>query len=291
MTFSIVGRSADGNTMGVAVASKFLAAGAYVPAAAADAGALATQAHCNLELRTRGLEMLAGGMTASGVLDEFFAGDPHRAERQAGVVDVNGETATFTGERCQPWAGGTARSDPAGAFAAQGNMLAGPEVIDAMVEAWLAGGVDAPIPRRLLAALAAGQEAGGDPRGKQAAALLVVSPGAGYGGLSDVLVDLRSDDSPEPIGDLERMLDLHDLYFGSTPDDELLPLEGPLVGEVAERLAVTGYRSGDVARDLYDWMGRENYEERWRDGRIDPVVLEQLRLATDGGPGEGPAPV
>jgi uncharacterized Ntn-hydrolase superfamily protein len=289
MTFSIVGRTADGNAMGVAVASKFLAAGAYVPAAAADAGALATQAHCNLELRIRGLEMLAGGMTASGVLDEFFAGDPQRAERQAGVVDGRGGTATFTGERCQPWAGGTARTDPAGAFAAQGNMLAGPEVIDAMVEAWLAGGVDAPIARRLLAALAAGQEAGGDPRGKQAAALLVVSPGAGYGGLSDVLVDLRSDDSPEPIGDLARMLDLHDLYFGSTPDDELLPLEGPLAGEVAERLAVTGYRSGDVARDLYDWMGRENYEERWRDGRIDPVVLDRLRLATDGGPGEGQA--
>ncbi len=281
MTFSIVGRSADGAEMGVAVASKFLAAGAYVPAAAAGAGALATQAHCNLELRTRGLEMLAGGTSASGVLDEFFAADPQQAERQAGVVDGRGGTATFTGGRCQPWAGGIARADPAGAFAAQGNMLAGPEVIDAMVEAWLAGHRDAPLARRLMAALRAGQDAGGDPRGKQAAALLVVSPGAGYGGLSDVVVDLRSDDSPEPIGDIDRMLDLHDLYFGTTPDEELLPLDGPLVGEVARRLAATGYGSGDVARDLYDWMGRENYEERWHDGRIDPVVLDQLRLATE----------
>jgi len=280
MTFSIVGRSADGTEMGVAVASKFLAAGAYVPAAAVGAGALATQAHCNLELRTRGLEMLAGGLTAAGVLDEFFAGDPLRAERQAGVVDREGTTATFTGEGCQPWAGGTARSDPAGAFAAQGNMLAGPEVVDAMVEAWLAGHDALPVARRLVAALRAGQEAGGDPRGKQAAAVLVVAPGAGYGGLSDVLVDLRSDDSPEPIGDLERMLDLHDLYFGSTPDHELLALEGPLLDEVATRLAVTGYSSGDVARDLYDWMGRENFEERWRDGKLDPVVLDQLRRAT-----------
>jgi uncharacterized Ntn-hydrolase superfamily protein len=282
MTFSIVGRSADGTEMGVAVASKFLAAGAYVPAAAADAGAVATQAHVNLQLRTRGLEMLAGGLPAAGVLDEFFADDPQRAERQAGVVDAHGGAATFTGDRCQPWAGGTARTDPAGAFAAQGNMLAGPGVVDAMVEAWLAGNGAAPVARRLVAALRAGQDAGGDPRGKQAAGLLVVSPGAGYGGLSDVVVDLRSDDSPEPIGDLERMLDLHDLYFGSTPDDELLVLEGPLLDELAERLAATGYRSGDVTRDLYDWMGRENFEERWRDGKLDPVVLDQLRRATAG---------
>ena len=280
MTFSIVGRSADGVEMGVALASKFLAAGAYVPAAAAGVGALATQAYCNLELRTRGLQMLAGGTPAAGVLDEFFAGDARRAERQAGVVDGRGGTATFTGDRCQPWAGGIARNDPAGAFAAQGNMLAGPQVIDAMVDAWLANHGDAPVARRLVAALRAGQDAGGDPRGKQAAAVLVVSPGAGYGGVSDVAVDLRCDDSPEPIGDLERMLDLHDLYFGSTPDEELLPLEGTLLGELARRLAATGYRSGDVARDLYDWMGRENFEERWHDGKIDPVVLVQLRLAT-----------
>jgi uncharacterized Ntn-hydrolase superfamily protein len=159
-------------------------------------------------------------------------------------------------------------------------MLAGPEVVDAMVEVWLAGSGAAPVARRLVAALRAGQDAGGDPRGKQAAGLLVVSPGAGYGGLSDVVVDLRSDDSPEPIGDLERMLDLHDLYFGSTPDDELLVLEGPLLDELAERLAATGYRSGDVTRDLYDWMGRENFEERWRAGKLDPVVLDQLRQAT-----------
>jgi uncharacterized Ntn-hydrolase superfamily protein len=252
MTFSIVGRSADGTAVGVAEASKFLAAGAYVPAAAAGSGALATQAHANLELRTRGLDMLAGGMSASAVLDEFFAGDPDRAERQAGVVDAQGGTATFTGDHCQPWAGGVARADLTGAFAAQGNMLAGGEVVDAMVDSWLAAGGDAPLARRLLAALRAGEDAGGDPRGKQAAALLVVSPGGGYGGLSDVVVDLRSDDSPEPIGDLERMLDLHDLYFGSTPEEDLLPLEGPLLDELAERLAATGYRSGDVSRDLYD---------------------------------------
>ena len=146
-----------------------------------------------------------------------------------------------------------------------------------MVDSWLASAAEPSLARRLVAALAAGQEAGGDPRGKQAAALLVVSPGAGYGGLGDVVVDLRSDDAPEPIAELARMLDL---YFGSTPADQLLPYDAQLTDELAERLAVAGYRSGDVRRDLYDWMGRENFEERWRDDRLDPVVLRHLRTTT-----------
>jgi uncharacterized Ntn-hydrolase superfamily protein len=280
MTFSIVGRSPDGSALGVAVASKFLAAGAYVPAAAADAGAIATQAHVNLTLKERGLRMLRDGMGAADLLDRFFADDPDRAQRQAGVVDVSGAAATFTGDRAQPWAGGRTGEGPEGSFAAQGNLLAGPEVVDAMVDSWLASAAEPSLARRLVAALAAGQEAGGDPRGKQAAALLVVSPGAGYGGLGDVVVDLRSDDAPEPIAELARMLDLHDLYFGSTPADQLLPYDAQLTGELAERLAVAGYRSGDVRRDLYDWMGRENFEERWHDDRLDPVVLQHLRATT-----------
>src|SRR3954451_19318513 len=108
MTFSIVGRSPDGSALGVAVASKFLAAGAYVPAAAADAGALATQAHVNLDLKTRGLELLRQGLAAEGLLTEFFRTDPLRGERQAGVVDSRGGAATFTGEDTQAWAGGRA---------------------------------------------------------------------------------------------------------------------------------------------------------------------------------------
>jgi uncharacterized Ntn-hydrolase superfamily protein len=277
MTFSIAGRSPDGSCLGVAVASKFLAAGAYVPAAAVGAGAVATQAYGNLALRTEGLELLRNGASAEQLLREFFRDDPKREERQAGVVDAHGGAATFTGSRVQEWAGGRTGEGPEGSFAAQGNMLVGPEVVDAMVHAWCDSPVDAPLARRLLASLRAGQEAGGDPRGKQAAALIVVSPGGGYGGLSDVVVDLRSDDSPEPIGELERMLDLHDLYFGTTPDDELLVLDESLQAELRPRLAGAGYSSGDVARDLYDWMGRENFEERWHDGKVDPVVLEQLR--------------
>jgi uncharacterized Ntn-hydrolase superfamily protein len=280
MTFSIVGRSPDGSALGVAVASRFLAAGAYVPAAGADAGAIATQAHVNLALKERGLRMLRDGMGAADLLDRFFADDPDRAQRQAGVVDVSGAAATFTGDRAQPWAGGRTGEGPEGSFAAQGNLLAGPEVVDAMVDSWLASAAQPSLARRLVAALAAGQEAGGDPRGKQAAALLVVSPGAGYGGLGDVVVDLRSDDAPEPIAELTRMLHLHDLYFGSTPAEQLLPYDAQLTGELAERLAVTGYRSGDVRRDLYDWMGRENFEERWHEDRLDPVVLQHLRATT-----------
>ncbi len=280
MTFSIVGRSPDGSALGVAVASKFLAAGAYVPAAAADAGAIATQAHVNLELKTRGLQMLRDGVGAADLLERFFADDPERDVRQAGVVDRHGRAATFTGARTQGWAGGSTGEGPEGSFAAQGNLLAGPEVVDAMVDAWRSSAGEADLARRLVEALAAGQEKGGDPRGKQAAAVLVVSPGAGYGGLGDVVVDLRSDDSPEPIGELQRMLDLHELYFGSTPEEELLDLTPELDEELARRLASTGYASGDLRRDLYDWMGRENFEERWRDGRLDPVVLQHLRATT-----------
>jgi uncharacterized Ntn-hydrolase superfamily protein len=277
VTFSIVGRSADGTALGVAVASKFLAAGAYVPAAAAGAGAVATQAYANLALRTEGLALLRGGMSAGELLERFFDDDPKRDERQAGVVDARGGAATFTGARNQHWAGGRTGTGPDGSFAAQGNMLVGPAVVDAMTEAWLASDPDLGLARRLLLALRAGQDAGGDPRGKQAAAVFVVSPGGGYGGLSDVAVDLRSDDAPEPIAELERMLDLHDLYFGATPEEQLLPLDGALADELRPRLARAGYDSGDLARDLYDWMGRENFEERWHDGKVHPVVLEQLR--------------
>lgn len=270
MTFSIVGR--DGPFLGVAVASKFLAAGAMVPAAAAGAGAVATQAYANLALKTEGLTLLRDGLDAEQVLERFFAGDADAAQRQAGIVDASGRSATFTGDRCQAWAGGTARTD----VAAQGNMLAGPEVVDAMLTTWDAQ-VARPLADRLLAALSAGQQAGGDPRGKQAAALFVVAPGAGYGGLSDVAVDLRVDDHPEPIDELVRMLALHELYFGTTPEAELVPLAE--VPDLAARLADQGYPSGDVSADLYGWMGRENFEERWHDGRLDPVVLEQLRRA------------
>jgi len=275
-TFSIVGRSADGTQLGVAVASKFLAVGSVVPAAQVGAGALATQAMGNMQLRTRGLELLAKGTPAADMLEQFFANDSLKKQRQAGVVDAEGRAATFTGSDCMPWAGGRAEQHPSGSFAAQGNMLAGPEVLDAMADSWIKN-KNLPLTERLVVALAAGQDAGGDPRGKQAAAVLVVGKNQGYGGLSDVAVDLRVDDSPAPINELQRMLKLHDLYFGSTPEASLLPLTGDLQAEVTQLLAKAGFATGKTTTDLYNWMGRENYEERWHDSKIDPVVLEQLR--------------
>jgi uncharacterized Ntn-hydrolase superfamily protein len=281
VTFSIVGRSPDGTTLGVGVASKFLAVGAYVPAAAVDAGAIATQADVNLALRPRGIELLAGGVDAGEMLSGFFAEDPQRDERQAGAVDARGGAATYTGSRCLDWAGGRTGEGTAGSFAIQGNILTGADVVEEMVGSWLRTADEPSMARRLLAALEAGDAAGGDRRGRQSAAILVVAPGAGYGGTTDVAVDLRSDDAPAPLPELARLLDLHDLYFGSTPDDQLLELDAALSAEVARRLGTLGYATGELSANLSDWMGRENFEARWHDGRLDPVVLAHLRRATD----------
>jgi uncharacterized Ntn-hydrolase superfamily protein len=272
MTFSVVGR--QGDAVGVAVASRFLAVGAMVPAARAGVGAVATQSYANLAYRAGGLALLAHGRTSQQVLDELTASDDGRDQRQAGVVGVGpaaGPGATFTGAACHDWAGGRAGDD----YAVQGNILVGPEVVDAMESAWhagaAAGGLE--LPERLLATLAAGDRAGGDRRGRQSAALLVVRPDGGYGG-DDTEVDLRVDDHPSPVPELRRLLGLHRLYFGSPDPATLLPLEGALAAEVAERLDALGYRR------LEDWAGVENYEERLVDGRIDPLVLDKLREAT-----------
>lgn len=277
MTFSIVGRSFDGSALGVAVASRFLAIGSYVPAASAVLGALATQADVNLALKPRGMQLLADGLNAEEMLAAFFADDPGRANRQAGAIDINGVAATFTGDACTPWAGGSAATGPYGAYAAQGNSLTGPDVVEAMVEHWKSSAAEESLGRRLLGALKAGDAKGGDKRGRQSAAIFVVAVGAGYGGTSDVLMDLRCDDSPKPVAELERLVGLHDLYFGKPREDQLLPLDEKLSAELAALLKTKGFSGGDVHRDLEAWMRRENFEERWRDGKIDPVVLNQLR--------------
>ncbi len=276
MTFSIVARSADGTSFGVAVASKFLAVGAAVPAAAAGVGAIATQAYANLAYRPEGLAQLREGRSASLTLDTLLAADEKRETRQAGIVDAAGGAATFTGSECHPWAGGVTGEG----FAIQGNILVGPAVVADMEQAWLGTDQAAPLARRLLAALAAGDDAGGDRRGRQGAALLVVTPEGGYGGGSDVLVDLRVDDHAAPVGELARLLDLHDLYFGKPDPDSLLDLTGDLGTDVRARLATLGFANDDLDAALADWAGVENYEERLVPGRIDPLVLAKLREAT-----------
>jgi uncharacterized Ntn-hydrolase superfamily protein len=278
MTFSIVGHlvdsvdAADGRSvsLGVAVASKFLAVGAAVPAAAADVGAIATQALANLAYGPDGLRLLAEGRSAQETLDALTAADEGRDQRQAGVVDATGRSATFTGSGCHDWAGGRTGDG----YAVQGNILTGPDVVEAMEKAWL--GSEGRLADRLLTALAAGDQAGGDRRGRQSAALLVVRRSGGYGGTSDVEVDLRADDHPDPVPELRRLLDLHRLYFDRPEPDSLLPLEGELADEVDQRLRALGFDTLD------DWAGVENYEERMVDGQIDPLVLAQLRAATTG---------
>ncbi|MGH3735409.1 MAG: DUF1028 domain-containing protein [Micromonosporaceae bacterium] len=278
MTFSIVARSADGQQYGVAVASKFLAAGSAVPAAEAEVGALATQAYANLTYRQTGLAMLRAGIAAADVVAGLTAADPDRGHRQLGVVATTGEGATYTGEECHDWAGGLTGDG----YAVQGNILTGPEVVEAMRQAWLTGEPTG-FADRLVAALAAGEAAGGDSRGRQSAALLVVRKGGGYGGFSDVAVDLRVDDDPDPVAKLRSMLRLHQLYFTEPDPATALPLTAGLAAEVRKRLAALGYTGPDTAEGLDtalgNWAGRENFEERLIPGKIDPDVLTVLREA------------
>ncbi len=264
MTFSLVARQDD--QWGVAVASKFLAVGAAVPAARWGVGAIATQSFANLAYRPDGLALLDAGHSAEEALSILTDADAWRAQRQAGAVDRDGGAATFTGAECNPWAGGRTGDG----WAAQGNILTGPEVVDALAEAFAAA--TGTLAQRLTAALLAGDRAGGDKRGRQSAALLVVSEAGGYGGGSDVLVDLRVDDHTDPVVELGRLLDLHTLYFGSP--ERTLTLRGDLEIEVSERLARLGYP------DLEAWAGVENYEMRLVPGAIDVVVLAKLREAT-----------
>jgi uncharacterized Ntn-hydrolase superfamily protein len=272
-TFSIVACDLARREWGVAVSSKFLAVGAGVPWAEAEVGAIATQALANTGYGPQGLALLRAGHSAQEVVQRLVGADPGRDDRQLGVVDRAGAAAGWTGGSCLPWAGG--RTGPG--YAAQGNILVSGATVEALAAAFEAG-EGHPLAQRLLAALAAGERAGGDRRGRQSAALLVVREGAGYGGWSDVLVDLRVDDHAEPVAELERLHALHELYFGETPEEQWLEVDGALAAELRERLDRLGRSTGDLEADLTTWAGIENLEERVRGaGRIDPVVLAELR--------------
>ncbi|WP_101524149.1 DUF1028 domain-containing protein [Nocardioides houyundeii] len=273
MTFSIVARSDDGQSWGVAVASKFLAVGSVVPAAVAGLGALATQADANVAYKGQALAHLDEGATAQVALDRLLAEDEGREDRQVGIVGLDGDAATYTGRHCHEWAGG--RTGPG--FAVQGNILAGPEVVEAMTRAWQED-TSAPFARRLLAALAAGDDAGGDRRGRQSAALLVVRDGAGYAGRDDLAVDLRVDDHTDPLAELARLLDLHQLHLTASTAAERVSVDPGLLGELEERAQSLGHDR------FAAWVASENYEMRVAPGLapewIDVQVLEILRNAT-----------
>ncbi len=267
-TYSICACDLEAGQWGVATQSKFLAVGAVVPWAEPQVGAIATQSYANPRYGPDGLALLRKGFAAERVVERLTIADNNRAQRQLGVVDGAGGSASYTGAECHAWAGGRTGH----CFATQGNVLVSADTVDALAETF-ASGAGVPLAERLLDCLDAAQVAGGDSRGQQSAALLVVERDGGYAGLSDTLVDLRVDDHPLPLQELRRLHGLHELLFGKTR--EWIEIDDALRAELAERLGRLGYRR------LADWAGVENLEERL-DGedRIDPVVLAELRRRT-----------
>lgn len=271
-TYSIVACDLEAGRWGVATQSKFLGVGSIVPWAEAQVGAVATQSYANPRYGADGLALLREGLTAEEVVERLTSADDGREHRQLGIVDREGRSATFTGAECQSWAGG--RTGPC--YAAQGNILVSGETVDAIAETFEAT-AGKPLEERLLDCLDAAQAAGGDSRGQQSAALLVVEKDGGYAGLWDVLFDLRVDDHERPLEELRRIYALHVAIFGQTPKDEWIRVDDELGTELGERLARLGYE-GELSDALFRWAGNENLEERL-DGveAIDPVVLEELR--------------
>jgi uncharacterized Ntn-hydrolase superfamily protein len=248
------------------VQSKFLAVGSVVQWAEPQAGAVATQSYANPRYGPDGLALLRQGLSAAEVVRRLTDADEGRDQRQLGVVDAQGGAESYTGSACHDWAGGRTGAG----YAAQGNILVSGATVDALAETFEAS--TGTLAARLLESLAAGQAAGGDSRGQQSAALLVVERDGGYAGLSDSVVDLRVDDHERPIEELRRIHGLHQALFGRTPRDKWLTVDDELRAELHERLGTLGYER------LEDWAGVENLEERI-DGEdaIDPIVLETLR--------------
>ena len=278
-TFSLVALDPANGDLGIAVASKVLAVGSVVPWAQAGVGAIATQAWANTSYAPRALEMLKQGMTPEQIGNALTASDEAATQRQFGIVDAQGRAFTFTGQDCFSWAGGRVGKN----YAAQGNILAGAAVVDALAETFEQARGD--LADRLLEALTAGQAAGGDKRGQESAALLVVRAGGGYGGFNDRYLDLRVDDHPTPIDELKRLLDLHRLYFNRPNPDDLITIDESLARELQSMMARRGYNvtvSGvwdEASQSAFrEFGGVENLEERLQDGPfIDKVVLEFLR--------------
>lgn len=278
MTFSIVGHDPATREWGVAVASKFLAVGAVVPWARAGAGAVATQSYANVTYGPDGLDAMTSGASAKAAIRSVTRADDQRDLRQVGMVDANGTAATFTGSGCFDWAGGRTGSG----YACQGNILTGPEVVDQMAETFEAA--DGTLASRLFAALSAGDAAGGDRRGRQSAALLVVREGGGYLSGSDVAVDLRVDDHPEPVAELARLIRIHDLLMPRPEDLAFVPIHAALAQVIRGALTERGYECGDgrsyddaLRNALFAWIGTENLEARWSDEpEIEQKVLELL---------------
>jgi len=273
-TYSIVAVDLEAEQWGVAVQSKFLSVGSVVPWAEPHVGAVATQAYANPRYGPNGLAFLREGLSAQEVVDKLTSEDEGRDHRQLGIVDAKGNAATYTGKQCLDWAGGRTGTG----YAAQGNILVSGETVDAMAESF--EGSSGPLAVRLIDCLAAAQAAGGDSRGQQSSALLVVERDGGYARMSDTVVELRVEDHELPIEELRRIYTLHDEIFGKTPRRLWLDVDDELASELRERLAKLGYE-GELEETFVQWTGKENLEDRV-DGieQIDPVVLDALRSRT-----------
>ena len=277
-TFSIVGFDPETQELGIAVQSKFVAVGAVVPWAKAGVGAVATQSYANTSFGPEGLELMAAGRSAQETLDLLLAQDEGREKRQVGIVDAQGRAATFTGSECFDWAGGVTGPH----YTAQGNILVSEATVQAMSSTFEQ--TEGCLAERLLAALDAGQAAGGDSRGKQSAALLVVREKGGYGGYTDRAVDLRVDDHPEPIKELMRVYGIYSLYFADPATAKVAPIDETMYGEIVDALTQLSYltageRGEDAVYKAFTaFIQTENFEERQRPrGEVDQAVLEYLK--------------
>jgi uncharacterized Ntn-hydrolase superfamily protein len=281
-TFSIVAYDPARQEWGVGVQSKFLGVGSVVPAARAAAGAVATQSFANYLYGPQGLDLMQSGLTAEQAIKKLTDEDDQRDLRQVGMVDAQGNAATFTGKGCYAWAGGVTGEH----FCVQGNILI-PGTVEAMAKRYkeVAGG-QGELADWLVQALDAGQEAGGDSRGRQSAAVLVVGASRGYGGNNDRYLDLRVDDHKDPIKELMRITKIHHMYFGAVDKNDLVPLAG-VAREIQIMMLRTGHDTGplsgvfdeDTRKALRALVGAENLEERWtgEGDEIDRVALEYLR--------------
>ena len=281
-TYSIVGYDPIAREWGVAVQSKFLAVGAVVPWAQAGVGAVATQSYANTSVGPNGLALMAQGSSAQNTLDQLIAADDGREHRQVGLVDAQGRAATFTGTGCPAWAGGLTSAY----CAAQGNILVSGATVEALVKTFEQ--TQGELADRLVAALAAGQAVGGDRRGQQSAAILVVRFQGGYGGYNDLYVDLRVDDDPQPVDRLKALVDLHHLFFKPPTPGEMAEIEGDLARELQQILHWASYYDGPITGEydartraaLSSLIGNENFEERFDEekGLISRQVIDLLRL-------------
>lgn len=281
MTFSIVAYDPVAQEWGVATQSKFLAVGAVVPWAQANAGAIATQSYANTTFGPKGLRLMAKGLTAQETLERLLAADKGREQRQVGMVDRQGRAATFTGSGCHVWAGGLTGQH----FAVQGNILARAKVVEAIAARFETAKGE--LADRLAAALLAGQRAGGDRRGQQSAAVIVVRERGGYAGFNDRYLDLRVDDDPHPIERLQEILELHHLYFGKPAPDSLRAITEKIARELQRIAQQAGQYRGPISgvydeatrQAVEDLIGVENLEDRWPfgSGKIDPVAFKFLQ--------------